>query len=88
MIIGIDLGTTNSVAAAWLHGRPTRVPNALGEFLTPSCVSIDEDGQVRVGRAADVNELRGDLPVPPLPGNPADWSARARLAVAHRVGGN
>jgi len=52
MIIGIDLGTTNSLVAAWLDGKPTLIPNALGEFLTPSCVSIDEDGQVLVGRAA------------------------------------
>ena len=52
MIIGIDLGTTNSLAAVWRDGRATIIPNALGEHLTPSCVSIDDDGTVLVGRAA------------------------------------
>jgi len=52
MIIGIDLGTTNSLAAVWREGRAELVPNALGEVLTPSCVSLDGDGSVLVGRAA------------------------------------
>ncbi len=52
MIIGIDLGTTNSLAAVWQDGRPQLVPNSLGEFLTPSCISIDSDGSVLVGKAA------------------------------------
>lgn len=52
MIIGIDLGTTNSLAAVWRDGKATIIPNALGEHLTPSCVSIDDDGTVLVGRAA------------------------------------
>ncbi|BFO57502.1 Hsp70 family protein [Acidovorax sacchari] len=52
MIIGIDLGTTNSLVAAWKDGRSVLIPNALGEMLTPSCVSLDEDGTVLVGRAA------------------------------------
>ena len=52
MIIGIDLGTTHSLAAVWKDGRPHLVVNALGACLTPSCVSIDEDGSVLVGQAA------------------------------------
>ena len=52
MIVGIDLGTTNSAIAVWLDGRPQLVPNSLGSFLTPSAVSVDEDGQVLVGLAA------------------------------------
>lgn len=52
MIIGIDLGTTNSLAAAWKEGRPHLIPNGLGEYLTPSCVSLDEDGTILVGKAA------------------------------------
>ena len=51
-IIGIDLGTTNSLAAVWRNGRSELIPNAAGEVLTPSAVSVDEDGAVRVGRAA------------------------------------
>ena len=52
MIIGIDLGTTNSLVAIWRDGKAAIIPNALGEHLTPSCVSIDDDGSVLVGRAA------------------------------------
>jgi molecular chaperone HscC len=51
-IIGIDLGTTNSLAAAWIDGQSVLIPNALGQHLTPSCVSIDQDGTVLVGQAA------------------------------------
>ena len=52
MIVGIDLGTTNSLVAVWRDGKPELIPNALGEVLTPSCVSVDKDGSVLVGRAA------------------------------------
>lgn len=52
MIIGIDLGTTNSAVAVWRDGQATLIPNALGEVLTPSAVSVSDDGTVIVGRAA------------------------------------
>jgi molecular chaperone HscC len=52
MIVGIDLGTTNSLIAVWENGAARLIPNSLGEVLTPSCVSIDEDGSILVGRAA------------------------------------
>ncbi len=51
-IIGIDLGTTNSLAAVWRNGRSELIPNAAGDVLTPSVVSVDEDGSILVGRAA------------------------------------
>ena len=51
-IIGIDLGTTNSLAAVWKDGACQLIPNASGAFLTPSAVSVDEDGSILVGRAA------------------------------------
>lgn len=51
-MIGIDLGTTNSLAAIWRNGRSELIPNAVGEYLTPSVVSLDEDGTLLVGRAA------------------------------------
>ena len=51
-IIGIDLGTTNSLAAVWRNGKSELIPNAAGEVLTPSVVSVDEDGSILVGRAA------------------------------------
>ncbi len=52
MIIGIDLGTTNSLAAIWRDGKAELIPNSLGQMLTPSCVSLDEDGSVLIGQAA------------------------------------
>lgn len=51
-ILGIDLGTTNSLVAVWLNGQSKLIPNVLGSFLTPSAVSIDEDGSILVGQAA------------------------------------
>jgi molecular chaperone HscC len=52
MIVGIDLGTTNSAIAVWLDGRPQLIPNSLGSYLTPSAVSVDDEGHVLVGMAA------------------------------------
>lgn len=52
MIIGVDLGTTNSLVAVWREGKSELIPNALGHALTPSCVSIDESGEILVGLAA------------------------------------
>ncbi|AZL67498.1 MULTISPECIES: molecular chaperone HscC [Pseudomonas] len=51
-LLGIDLGTTNSLIAVWRDGAAQLIPNALGEVLTPSVVSIDEDGSILVGQAA------------------------------------
>ena len=51
-IIGIDLGTTNSLVATWSEDGATLIPNVLGEFLTPSVVSVDETGEILVGRIA------------------------------------
>jgi molecular chaperone HscC len=51
-IIGIDLGTTFSLVALLQDGKPVVLPNALGELLTPSAVSLGEDGAVLVGTAA------------------------------------
>ena len=52
MIIGIDLGTTNSLIGVWKDGAPELIPNALGSSLTPSAVSIDDDEVVLVGLSA------------------------------------
>ena len=51
-VIGIDLGTTNSLVAHMEGDGPRAICNALGETLTPSVVGIDEDGKILVGRAA------------------------------------
>ena len=61
MIIGIDLGTTNSLAAYFTEEGPKIIPNRLGKKLTPSIVSIDEEEQVYVGElAAERMLLRPD----------------------------
>lgn len=52
MIIGIDLGTTNSLAAYFTEKGPEIIPNRLGKRLTPSVVSVDEEGQIYVGDSA------------------------------------
>lgn len=52
MIVGIDLGTTNSAVAIWDGEQPQLVPNALGQMLTPSAVSVLPDGTTLVGAAA------------------------------------
>jgi len=51
-IIGIDLGTTNSVAAYMEGGQPVVIPNAEGSRLTPSAVAFTKDGQRLVGQLA------------------------------------
>ena len=51
-IIGIDLGTTNSLACACREGKMVLIPNPLGQFLTPSAVSVEEDGSICVGAVA------------------------------------
>ncbi|SDZ29031.1 molecular chaperone HscC [Pseudomonas sp. NFIX28] len=51
-LLGIDLGTTNSLIAVWQDGHAQLIPNALGDVLTPSVVSLDEDDSILVGKAA------------------------------------
>ncbi|MDO6963527.1 Hsp70 family protein [Rhizobium alvei] len=51
-LIGIDLGTTNSLIGVFQDGGPVLIPNAHGSLLTPSVVAVDKDGNVVVGAAA------------------------------------
>lgn len=51
-MIGIDLGTTNSLVAMCDDNGPRVLANELGEDLTPSAVAVAEDGTLLVGRAA------------------------------------
>jgi molecular chaperone DnaK len=51
-IIGIDLGTTNSVVAIWDGREPKVIPNEEGSRLTPSVVGWDDKGEVLVGQLA------------------------------------
>ncbi len=57
MIIGIDLGTTNSLAAYFTEDGPKIIPNRLGKNLTPSVVSVDENDQIFVGETAKESSI-------------------------------
>lgn len=50
-ILGVDLETTNSLAVVYKEGKPIRIPNAYGEYVTASAVSI-LDGKIVVGKLA------------------------------------
>lgn len=52
MIVGIDLGTTNSLIAYFTAEGPQIIPNRLGKNLTPSVVSVDGEGNVYLGETA------------------------------------
>ncbi|HEX9307636.1 MAG TPA: Hsp70 family protein, partial [Anaeromyxobacter sp.] len=51
-MVGIDLGTTNSLVAILRDGRPEIVPNRSGRRMTPSVVGLDRTGKLVVGDAA------------------------------------
>src|ERR671913_194391 len=51
-VIGIDLGTTNSVVAAMENGQPTVIVKQEGARITPSVVGLAKDGERLVGQVA------------------------------------
>lgn len=60
VVVGIDLGTTNSLCAVFRDGKPQLIPNAHGGVLTPSVVGVLESGEILVGSPA--KELRVTQP--------------------------
>ena len=52
MIVGIDLGTTHSLIGIYEGNAPRLFPNAVGDLLTPSVVSLDDGGGILVGQGA------------------------------------
>lgn len=56
-VIGIDLGTTNSLAAVWKEGEVSLIADGLGNRMVPSVVAIDEEGNILTGQAAREEEL-------------------------------
>lgn len=58
MVIGIDLGTTNSLVAYYENGQAKIIPNRFGENLTPSIVSMDENHIVYVGKTAKERKIK------------------------------
>ncbi|MCK4894558.1 MAG: Hsp70 family protein, partial [Calditrichia bacterium] len=51
-VIGIDLGTTNSVVAVMEGGEPIVIPNSEGARTTPSVIGFSKSGEVLVGASA------------------------------------
>ncbi len=51
-VVGIDLGTTNSVISVIEGGKPTVIPNVEGSRITPSVVGFSKDGEIIVGEPA------------------------------------
>jgi len=52
MILGIDLGTTNSVCAVFKDGKSQLIPNRFNDYMTPSVVSFEKDGKIHIGQSA------------------------------------
>lgn len=52
MIIGIDLGTTNSLVGFFDDKEAKIIPNALGKNLTPSIIAVDDNGDILIGETA------------------------------------
>ena len=56
-IVGIDLGTTNSLISIFKDGEVKQIPNSFGEYLTPSVVSFDKDGTIYIGKIAKERKI-------------------------------
>ena len=60
-VVGIDLGTTNSLAAKILDGKPVVLKDASGNGLVPSVISFHSDGSVLVGSEAKARSMSDPL---------------------------
>ncbi len=56
-VIGIDLGTTNSLGAVWRNGKAELIPDDLGNLMIPSVVAVDLEGNILIGQVAREEEL-------------------------------
>ena len=87
LVIGIDLGTTNSVCATVQAGTPTVIPNRSGYRLTPSVVAMARNGKRLVGqlarRQAVTNAERTVVAVKRLMGR--RWSAKTTQETLGRM---
>ena len=61
MIIGIDLGTSNSMAAVYKDGGVKLIPTSLGSYVTPSVVNADEKGNFIAGEVAKERKTKEPL---------------------------
>ena len=76
-IIGIDLGTTNSVVAVMEGGEPVVIPNAEGERTTPSVVAFAKTGERLVGQLAKRQAVTN--PTTPSTPSSASWAAAGTI---------
>ncbi|HET9751987.1 MAG TPA: Hsp70 family protein, partial [Myxococcales bacterium] len=87
LVIGIDLGTTNSVCATVQGGQPIVIPNRSGYRLTPSVVAMARNGKRLVGalarRQAVTNPERTVVAVKRLMGR--RWSVKATQETLQRM---
>ncbi len=60
-LIGIDLGTTNSLVSVWRDGKVEVIKNSLGHIMTPSVVSLEEGGRILVGEIAKQRRISHPL---------------------------
>lgn len=75
-VIGIDLGTTNSVVAVMEGGEPVVIPNAEGSRLTPSVVGFSKTGERLVGQLAKRQAVSNRI-APSFPSN-VTWAATTK----------
>ena len=88
-VIGIDLGTTNSVVAVLEGGTPTVIPNAEGSRLTPSVVAFTKSGERLVGqiakRQAITNPTKTIYSIKRFMGESFDKITKEAAAVPYKV---
>ena len=89
IIIGIDLGTTNSCVSVMEGSEPVVIPNAEGKRTTPSVVAFVEDGEIKVGdpakRQAVTNPTKTISSIKRFMGNKYSESSKEVKTVAYKV---
>ena len=61
MILGIDLGTSNSMASVYKDGEVKIIPSSFGSYVTPSVVNLDEEGSFITGELAKERKITEPL---------------------------
>src|SRR3990167_5938729 len=88
-IVGIDLGTTNSVVAVMEGGKPTVIPNAEGNRTTPSVVGFLKSGERAVGQIAkrqrELNPERTVSSIKRFMGHTFDETEQERKYVSYKT---
>ncbi|WP_179394845.1 Hsp70 family protein [Lacticaseibacillus absianus] len=80
-VVGIDLGTSNSLIGYWDGTAVQLIPNSLGSVLTPSVVGVDDDGGLVVGAVAKAWQYQGR-------DTAAEFKRQMGTAKTYRLGGH